>query len=212
MQISDLQPTKEGGPMTVRVTRIWDVLYNTSPEPSSLDMILLDKEGHTIQATVKKSLIQVFRGELSEGKVYTINHYEVAKHDRNHCAVRNELMIRFTPFTTTLEENENNDEIPRYKFELLPLARLEERNNKRDYLIDVIGIITGVAEKGNVKVQGQDTGIRRLRIEDERSNKVDITLWRQATNLIRKYQLNSTNATKIYFNLQIPEAEVFGQT
>ncbi|KAL2941344.1 Replication protein A 70 kDa DNA-binding subunit [Bienertia sinuspersici] len=109
MQISDLQPTKEGGSMT----------------------------GHTVQATVKKSLIQVFKGELSEEKVYTINHYEVAKHDRNHYAVRNELMIRFTPFTTTLEENENNDEIPRYMFELLPLARLEERNNKRDYIIGI---------------------------------------------------------------------------
>lgn len=57
-------------------------------------------------------------------------------HDRNYYAVRNELMIKFTPFTAVLEEGESNIVIPHHKFELLSLDRLEERNNKRDYLID----------------------------------------------------------------------------
>lgn len=74
----------------------------------------------------------MFKDDVIEGKLYTINHYEVGKHDHYHCVVRNELIIKFTPHTTVIEELETIAEIPMHKFEVLPLHRLDERNNKKD--------------------------------------------------------------------------------
>lgn len=232
--ILNLKPTFRGGPLVARVVRTWDVVYNQS-NPSSFDMLLYDEQGGLIVATVRRDLIQAYKDQISEGNIHTLNNFEVARNNKQHLPVKNDLIIRFTPYTTIFREQETQATIQDEVFMIHPLDRLNERNNKSDYSIDVVGLLTGVEEKTWVNVGANKSPIRRIYIEDPNNLKVTVTLWGPKADLIDiektkeitckvviitstkvnmyqgRYQLNSTSATKIYFNKDIPESEGFKQ-
>ncbi|XP_021866591.2 uncharacterized protein [Spinacia oleracea] len=141
-------------------------------------------QGGLIQATMRKDLMKTYKDQIVEGNIHTINNFEVARNNKLHCPVKNDMLIRFTPFTTVFQEQENAATIPMNNFQIHPLDRLQERNNKSDYAIDVVGLLIGVEEKTWVNVGLQRTPIRRIQIEDQCNTKVVVTLWGAKADLI----------------------------
>ncbi|XP_074278710.1 uncharacterized protein LOC141602306 [Silene latifolia] len=231
--IAAMVPSKSRYQITARATRIWEVGANQNAKPLSLDMVLLDTKGEHIHATIPQKWIRSFKDDIQEGRIYEVAHFEVAKNNRGYRPVHtNENLIKFTPFTSIIEQPEESNKIEKHKFEFHQLDLIHERNNKTDYLIDVIGVLTGVENKTEVRTEKGITEIRNIYIEDERQNEVKATLWGEAANFVSEadtrgpgvnkiivitstrvarykdeYQLSSTYGTKVYINIQIPEAK-----
>ncbi|XP_056696402.1 uncharacterized protein [Spinacia oleracea] len=187
-------------------------------------------QGKHIQAVVPKYLIKKFKEKLQEGEVYSMKHFNVAKNKRKHKPVHNEYIIWFTSYTSITWEQTNVDKIGMHCFEIIPFHKLHERNNRYDIVTDVIGLLIGVEnavtdEYGNIR--------KRLYIQDQREQKVMVTLWNEKTYLVSadnnndqdpkiliitstrvtqyngNYQLGSPSATKIYINMNNLDVQHF---
>ncbi|XP_074265105.1 uncharacterized protein LOC141587526 [Silene latifolia] len=169
VNIAAMVPSKSRYQITARATRIWEVAPNQNAKPLSLDMVLLDTKGEHIHATIPQKWIRNFKDDIQEGRIYEVAHFEVAKNNRGYRPVHtNENLIKFTPFTSIIEQPEDSNKIEKHKFEFHQLDLIHERNNKTDYLIDVIGVLTGVKNKTDVRTEKGITEIRNIYIEDER--------------------------------------------
>ncbi|XP_056684686.1 replication protein A 70 kDa DNA-binding subunit B-like isoform X1 [Spinacia oleracea] len=233
--IAELDTTKRDWTITARVTRMWEVRYKpTNPTPDTIDMVLLDEQGSQIQALVKKAIVSHFKDRLQEGRIYTTTHFNVGKNNRTRLQVENEYIIWFTSFTSVTLQEESSAAIPFHKFNLRPIDDLSERTNKIDVLTEVIGQLIGVENKITQNHDNNTDQRRTIHIQDERTNKIAVTLWGQQADLVAddvaengaqpkiviitatrvtmfkgNYQLNSTGGTKLYINLEIPEVENF---
>ncbi|KAK2434726.1 replication protein A 70 kDa DNA-binding subunit A [Trifolium repens] len=141
-------------------------------------------------------------------------------------------MLQFND-DTTYSEVEDDDSILLHVFEFVKYAHLESRIDKH-VLTDIIGVIVDVNPIEERKVHGGKVDMLSIRLKDIRGNTINVTLWgRHATifedtlkgNLCdapdpnvavitsttsKRYQgdlsLNSSSSTKIYVNIDIPEA------
>ncbi|KAK9690427.1 hypothetical protein RND81_09G127200 [Saponaria officinalis] len=228
--IAQLTPSKNKYQITTRATRIWEVPASQNERPYSLDMVLLDHEGSQIHATIPRRLINDHKENLREGVIYKIQHFEVATNTRSYRPVKaTNNIIKCTPFTSIVEDNQNQP-IAQHKFEFQPLHNLEERANKNDYLIDVVGLLIVVENKRQAMTSRGSTQLRHIYIQGEMKQNVRVTLWGNAAELINEsttqgtreptavvitstkvvyyegeYQIQSTYGTKIYVNLDIQE-------
>ncbi|XP_056685068.1 uncharacterized protein [Spinacia oleracea] len=143
--VSDLDASRKKWKIIARLTRLWEVRYDSkNVEPDTLDMILLDEQDNHIQAAVPKNLITHFKDRLHEWRIFTFKHFNVTKTKRKLKPVSNEYMIWFTSFTSITPEEENIAQIAIHKFEIKPLEHLQERSGRNDIVTDVIGLLTGV--------------------------------------------------------------------
>ncbi|XP_074303615.1 replication protein A 70 kDa DNA-binding subunit C-like, partial [Silene latifolia] len=233
VNIAAMVPSKSRYQITARVTRMWNVTLKPNESPLSLDMILLDAEGEHMHATIHKKWMHSFKEEIQEGQIYKLSHFEVAKNTRGYRPVHtNDNILKFTPFTSLIAQPERENQIQKHKFEIHPLHLLQERCNKIDYLIDVVGLLTGIENKTQVMTEYGPAEIRHIFIEDERKNNIKVSLWGEAADYLddktpneteatriivittarviqyqEKYQLRSTYGTKLYVNLEIPEVQ-----
>ncbi|KAK9667094.1 hypothetical protein RND81_14G232600 [Saponaria officinalis] len=229
--IATMAPSKSKYQLIARITRIWEVPSTESGQPNSLDMVILDQEGNHIQATVPKRLVNSFKEILEEGKIYKLQHFEVAQNNKTHRPLRSTPhIIKCNPFTSIVEERNQGQPIPKYKFEFYMLDRLQERTSKTDYLIDVVGLLTIVEEKRQVITKWGPANCRHIYIQDQSKQPVRVTLWGSAADQINEQtaletadtkvivitstkvvyyegtnQIQSTYGTKMYVNIDIPE-------
>ncbi|KAK2395640.1 replication protein A 70 kDa DNA-binding subunit [Trifolium repens] len=74
--VADILPGKENICINVRVLRLWMVPAFLNPcESSFLDMILIDKKGGKINATIRKQLIYMLESKLEEGEIYEMLYF-----------------------------------------------------------------------------------------------------------------------------------------
>ncbi|KAK9724003.1 hypothetical protein RND81_05G040700 [Saponaria officinalis] len=228
--LATLTPSKARYQITARATRIWEVAAKDADKPYSLDMVLLDHEGDQIHATIPRRLINQYAETLKEGTIYKIQHFEVAGSARSYRPVTStNNIIKWTPFTSIVQDDQSLP-IAKHKFEFCPFDSLAQRTNKLDHLIDVVGLLTTVESKQQALTSKGETQLRHIYIEDERNHNVRVTLWGKTADLIEEStiingseqkaviitstkvvdfkgetQVQSTYATKVYVNLEIPE-------
>ncbi|XP_050248582.1 uncharacterized protein LOC126695817 [Quercus robur] len=132
-----------------------------------------------------------------------------------------------------IELLETNDElIAKQKFELVPFDELKYLADKNTTLTDVIGEIVGISPMGKIEVRGKKMNKRLIELQDNRREKIRITFWYKFAKAInkdicfdnfvrpiiiitsttttvktymRKLSSSSTNSSKLYVNLDIPE-------
>ncbi|KAK9689594.1 hypothetical protein RND81_09G070000 [Saponaria officinalis] len=191
--IAKLTTSKARYQIIARATRIWEVPAKDEEKPYSLDMVLLDQEGSHIQATIPRRLINTFVETLKEGVIYKIQHFEVVAATRSYRPVTStNNIIKWTSFTSIVEDDQHMP-IPKHKFEFHPIQNLALRTNKLDYLIGK-SYLTVIERKKKATTSKGETQLRYIYIEYERET-----------------QLQSTYATNININFDIPEARILKQ-
>ncbi|QHN98735.1 Fgenesh protein [Arachis hypogaea] len=60
-----------------------------------VEMVVLDKEGDTIQCTVKDIFVPIFEGLLAEGNVYVVTNFGVALNTIKFKSTRYEFRLHF---------------------------------------------------------------------------------------------------------------------
>ncbi|KAK9724892.1 hypothetical protein RND81_05G106500 [Saponaria officinalis] len=189
--------------------------------------------GTQIHATIPRRLINNYAEILKEGMIYKIQHFEVAATTRSYRPVTStNNIIKWTSFTSIVEDNQSTP-IAKHKFEFHPIDNLADRANKTDYLI---GVLTIIESKKKIMTSNGETTLRHIYVEDERKQPVRVTLWGDKADLIDETtvadnaeqmvvvitsgkvvdykgesQLQSTYATKVYVNLNIPETRKFNE-
>jgi len=133
----------------VRVSRIWVAFHPNTGTVFSLDCLLIDEEGATMQAYAPLSDMERFKGQLVEGKVYALMDFAVRPRKNEYMACRNGLMIYMHGLTVVDEIDENTSSwIPLHSFEFVDFDDVPLRNGDKRFFTDVIGQIVSIEGVG----------------------------------------------------------------
>ncbi|XP_077252562.1 replication protein A 70 kDa DNA-binding subunit B-like [Tasmannia lanceolata] len=203
--LKELHKDKQDWQIHVRITRMWDAVnIKSNNELISLELILLDEEGEHIQASIKKKSTHQFRALLEEGHVYVIKNFIVVDSKNEYRIVSDKYMINFHEITFVKEKMTESDEIGEHRFELIPFSILYNRVNNNKFLTDVIGQITAISAIEETQAKGKKVNKRVIELQDKRL-KIMTMYYILKIDTNRNLSLSSTNATKFYVNLGIPE-------
>ncbi|KAL5652353.1 hypothetical protein ACJX0J_037811, partial [Zea mays] len=234
--ITELNPQKINVVIRVRVIRKWEFRGATNDGPlRHINLILADEQGTAIHAEIPAALA-IEKGSLIQiDKVYEIRHFRVMPSRGYFKPVHNNLMIQFTLYTQAKVVNDPPHIFPIYIYNLTSFEKVEENVDNRNYLIDVIGMLTQI---GAPHVAGYNNSsiVRDIFIKDISDASLKITLWgdqasgfsidnvcNESNNkpivimfvgcLAKQFKgqsyLSSTTATTWYFNPNIPEAQEY---
>ncbi|XP_039800859.1 uncharacterized protein LOC120665331 isoform X7 [Panicum virgatum] len=165
-----------------RLTRLSEFILDDKPEQiQRLDFVLLDVEGHAIEAQVPQQHISRFLSRLKEGTVYFVEFFQVVPCRTNYRAVSHTYMIKFTCHTRVTEFNAAPPTLPKYAYTLASFDTLRTRIDYTADMSDTIGRIVSVEPATTAYVKGLKKAIRHLYISDGRES-IEVVLWsRQAT-------------------------------
>uniref|UniRef100_R7W8D0 Replication protein A 70 kDa DNA-binding subunit B/D first OB fold domain-containing protein n=1 Tax=Aegilops tauschii TaxID=37682 RepID=R7W8D0_AEGTA len=135
-KLRDLNTTGQNWNIQVKVMRIWDSVNPTTDELISLDMILMDEQGETNDATIWKNLIDTFRSKINERSIYGFNNFKVVESTK-YRPVSNEIKIFFAYNTTVKEIKGYSEVFPDYCFKFATMETLEERAEKDTQCLEI---------------------------------------------------------------------------
>ncbi|KAI3947369.1 hypothetical protein MKW92_015458, partial [Papaver armeniacum] len=206
----------------VRIIRMWHELdFMRTNDVTSLDLLLLDDADVLMHAIIQKKYIWKFEPLLEEGLLLGLTNLTF-----------NDYRAYFNWNTDVTPLESTTPTIPRHKFFFKEFEALAV-DNTNTYLTDVVGVLTSHTNLQQLKRSSGDACfMRELTFENISSMKLKVTLWGDSTSelarnlethemnpkpivavvagaYVKQYlgqaSLSSTNATKIYFDLDIPE-------
>ncbi|XP_075670329.1 replication protein A 70 kDa DNA-binding subunit C-like [Castanea sativa] len=195
--LDEINTEKGDWNIRVRVTRMWEVLnIKTNNELISVDLVLL--EDNLIHASIRKSFVNHFR-DIQEGKIYRIKYFGVVKNKDAYRIVNHKYMIRFYA-TTSVKLLESNDElIAKQKVELAPFDELKYLADKNMYNFNRREKIRITFWEKFAKANNEDICF------DNSVWPIIVITSTTIKTYMRKLSLSSTNSSKLYVNLDIPE-------
>ncbi|GAU29161.1 hypothetical protein TSUD_275800 [Trifolium subterraneum] len=123
----------------VRVLRLWSVYSFMKPDQVNLlQMVLIDEKGATIHATVRRQMLYLFRLKITEGEVYKMSFFTVSP------------------------------ESDRYGLSLTSIGDICGHGPDHDFLVDVVGLITGISAEREYICDGKVTKMILLELTDNR--------------------------------------------
>ncbi|XP_027905618.1 ATP-dependent DNA helicase PIF1-like [Vigna unguiculata] len=162
--VSQVTPEKENWNIIVRVIRSWFVPDFTKQRcPFSMELVIQDKEGSKIHASIRRTLIYIFQTEISEGHVYAIQNFSVAPNSGIYRTTHHPYKINFQ-FGTKVSLLHGNL-VPDLKPQYTPLSLLTTTRFDTDYLVDILGLLVGVGTERELQVNGKTTKLNVIAIE-----------------------------------------------
>ncbi|KAJ1375657.1 Nucleic acid-binding, OB-fold [Sesbania bispinosa] len=205
-------------------------------DPYALEMVFIDEEGGRIEATVPKNFMMKFSQAVAEREVYRLSNFGLTENSGKFRAAHHEFKIVFNGGTKMIPCPSVN--ISASGFSLLKTSDINKTiNGCSDFLFDFMGVLTAVSEEITMKKQGRETRLILLDLVDEMlastfylgsircavfDDMVDVvagfrTVPRDGLpvliiQLAKASQVgiqNVMNATKFYWNPDLPEAIEF---
>ncbi|KAI3887735.1 hypothetical protein MKX03_018582, partial [Papaver bracteatum] len=235
LTLKDFQEKNGIGPWMarVRIVRMWhETDFMKTNDVTTLDLLLLDDTGDLLHAIVQKKYIWKFEPLIEEGMLLCVNNLTFALEKKMFRPARNDYRAYFNWNTDITPLGDSSGSIPRHKFDFTELENLAAANDNT-YLIDVVGVLTSHTNLQQFKRNsGNISFMRELTLENLSGTKIKVTLWGDSTSeltrnlaahelnpcpvvavvtgvyvkqYLGKASLSSTNATRIYFDIDIPE-------
>ncbi|MCH80240.1 replication factor A protein [Trifolium medium] len=233
-EIADVVPGKENARIRARVIRLWKVPAFLNPsESSSIEMVLIDDKGGKIHATIRKQLIHVFDSQLEEGQVYEMSNFSVFPQSGNYRTTLHPYKIVFQLRTKVAVAEGSN--ITQLGIGVTSLAEIGAYTHDYEFLVDVIGLMTGISTEREYVRDGKLTKMVVIELTDH-SGKCECALFGEYVDELNKKMGKSStgglpivvvqfakvkifrdkaslqnvlNTTRILINPDIPEAEAF---
>nr|ABD33040.1 Nucleic acid-binding, OB-fold, subgroup [Medicago truncatula] len=141
--ISNVSPRKQSWTLVVRVVRAWfGQNYKNKKLPFSMELVLIDRKGDRIGASIRRTLIYKFKNQLQEGMVFTISSFNVASNIGSYRPSRNEYKLNFT--INTKVKLSKTVLVPTNVYSFTPAPNVFNESYDNNYLVDVIGVMIGV--------------------------------------------------------------------
>nr|CAD1818325.1 unnamed protein product [Ananas comosus var. bracteatus] len=103
--LKELHSVQRQTKIKVRISRIWEaktpLLKN---DILSLECLLIDEEGYSMQATIRKHDADNFKSLIDEGSVYIVDNFNLILAKNNYAAVNQKHMIQFSKWTHLLKD------------------------------------------------------------------------------------------------------------
>ncbi|KAI3855292.1 hypothetical protein MKW92_052720 [Papaver armeniacum] len=217
----------------VRIVRMWHELdFMRTNDVTSLDLLLLDDADDLMHAIVRKKYIWKFEPLLEEGMLLGLTNLTFAAEKKMFRPAHNDYRAYFNWNTDVTPLEPTAPAIPRHKFFFTEFEAIAA-DSDNTYLTDVVGVLTSHTNLQQLKRSSGDTCfMRELTLESISGMKLKVTLWGDSTSeltrnlethemnskpivavvagaYVKQYlghaSLSSTNATKIFFDLDISE-------
>ncbi|XP_061372552.1 uncharacterized protein LOC133315022 [Gastrolobium bilobum] len=194
--IKDLNPTKEDWRIKVKVVRSWQVPnFQRKGLDDNVEMVMLDERGGRIHATVKGTL-QV-RKKITDGKVNFIKNFGVGFSNGNFRPTRHDYRLSFNLRTDVRSIVQPN--FPANVFDFVDYNVIEKESSESPYLIDIIGLLSGVGEVCEHVVSGRKTKMIVLELDNLRGHKLECTLWEHYVDEVQSFLASSNTPHKLLY-------------
>ncbi|OMO57944.1 Retrotransposon-like protein [Corchorus capsularis] len=157
---------------------MWDTVLPDAVVPIRSDLLLVDRDGSSMQAIRPKAISRRFSTKIVEGCVYKFTRFDIVVCRLSYLAMPSEYIIYLNSSTSLEEITESISrkftyfDYPRHFFRFATLEDLRARNEKSRILTD-IGVLTIIGSKTNVKrasgnssTNRRDIMIKMLRLEN----------------------------------------------
>ncbi|KAK2364733.1 replication factor A protein [Trifolium repens] len=203
--VAEILPNKDSIRIQVMVLRLWKVPAFLNPaETSSIVMVLVDEKAGKIHASIRRQLLYMFESKIEEGEAYQMSYFSAAS------------------------------DICRYGLTLTSLDEVCSHSHDFEFLVDVIGLMTGISPERKYVRYGRVTKMVVVELTDA-SGKCDCALFGDYVGELNKKMgkagqglpvvviqfvkvkifrdqasiQNVINTTRIFVNPDIPEALQF---
>ncbi|XP_027927578.1 replication factor A protein 1-like [Vigna unguiculata] len=183
--LQELNPEKESWNIVARVVRLWFVEdYTKGKSPFSMEIVLQDKEGVLIHASVRCTLIYKFQSEIKEDKVYSIQSFSVSCNGGSYRTTNHAYKINFQ-FGTKVNLVESTL-VPNISTAYTPFSTIQAPGFDIDYLVNVIGMFTGVGTERELEKGGKKTNMNVILIESD-GYRLECTLFGQYVDMLNAF-------------------------
>ncbi|XP_061354913.1 uncharacterized protein LOC133299465 [Gastrolobium bilobum] len=186
--LKDVSPAKEDWRIKVKVVRAWKVPnFQRNNFYDNVEMVLMDEQGGRIHATVKGSL-QVWK-KIHEGECYFIKKFGVGFNSDIFRPTRHQYHLSFNLRTDVKSIVDSN--LSASGFDLFDYEIIEKESSDSPYLVDVIGLLSGIGEVCDRVVSGKKTKMVVLELDNMRGHKLECTLWEHYVDEVQSFLANS---------------------
>ncbi|XP_019084311.1 PREDICTED: uncharacterized protein LOC104709609 [Camelina sativa] len=147
VNINEINPALDHYKIRVRVIRLWKAF-------KSLQMVLVDREGTRIHASIEDALVKKFHNQINVGESKIIDTFSLVDYDGDYRTSALGFKIVFYRTTTIKPYDDFPARVPENYFQEFSTI-LAGKIDKR-VLFDVVGQIAGVGSLDNVKTKGKD--------------------------------------------------------
>ncbi|KAL1823138.1 hypothetical protein ACET3Z_009916 [Daucus carota] len=226
--LTALQRKTDTQRIQLRVGRIWEAINRNNKTVLHTNVEFMDQQGDHILAIIRNNQRTLIMPQLKEQSVYDISNFKIVPGPSTYRSVDMDMAINFF-YKTTIQEAEDNNSIPHYKFELQPFHRVKD-------LVGRVKNLIGLLSTSNKHLLDMLSYARCLSLKQNtspriclffRNEKIIVTLWEErayqfqagldnrgqsplfvvitgllAKKFSDKASLSSTDATKTFFNIE----------
>ncbi|AES87502.2 animal RPA1 domain protein [Medicago truncatula] len=150
--------------MVVRVVRAWFVQdYKNKKLSFSMELVLMDRKGDRIGASIRRTLIYKSKEQLQEGMVFTISSFDVASNSGSYRPSRNEYKLNFT--INTKVKLSKTVLVPTNVYSFTSAYDVFNESYDNNFLVDVIGVMTGVGVEREYERDGVKTKMNVIELD-----------------------------------------------
>ncbi|CAJ2638181.1 unnamed protein product [Trifolium pratense] len=165
--IMAVNPSKTNGVYEVRVLKKWKAAdYLSSGGSSTLELVLIDKNGHKIQASIANDLVAAFDDQIVEGGVYEISFVNVVFNFGFHLPSYHRYKFDFNENSKVVPSS--NDLLPTYGLSLISFESVLKRRSHYRNLVDVIGVVTSINHDKDFFPDGSVAESVTFKLNDQR--------------------------------------------
>ncbi|KAI3683260.1 hypothetical protein L1987_83763 [Smallanthus sonchifolius] len=145
-------------------------------ETYSIEMIVVDEEGTTMQANVLKRWFSLFEHLLKDTSCYFIVKPTIGRNNSRNKYVANDNKISIYSYSKVYLCSDFSG--PTYGFSFITFDPIVAQSIPEDTPLDVIGFVADVGEVKNIKTsKGKDTYKVNVLIQDLKMHKIFLSLW-----------------------------------
>ncbi|KAJ1436757.1 hypothetical protein SESBI_04066 [Sesbania bispinosa] len=165
-KINNVCERRENWRLIVKLVRVWNMCSIATPNyPYATEMVFVDEEGSTIEATIQKHLMNKFANAVVEGEVYKLTNFGVTTNSGKFRVAGHDFKLVFDASTKMVPCP--SAPIPSLGLSLLKTSDIAKTNGRSEYLLDFMGILTAVSEEMILSKERHQTRMMLLDLVDE---------------------------------------------
>ncbi|KAL6614561.1 hypothetical protein ACP70R_036831 [Stipagrostis hirtigluma subsp. patula] len=180
--LKDVNPDSQRWRVKVRVVRFSQFLTKDQPpRVQRIDFIMLDEKNKSMECNIPQRWIATHRARLVEDHVYFIHYFEVVNARSTHRPVDHDYLARLTKHTEITEVTTVAPDFPLYACTICSFAELAAKADKRERLLDGIGVLKKCGHPNMVTTASGTKPLRNVIITDG-SETASVALWGNHAN------------------------------
>ncbi|KAF7822124.1 replication protein A 70 kDa DNA-binding subunit [Senna tora] len=200
--VNDINRSRSNWTIKIRITRLWESPpYPKTCPDNTIDMVLCDKDGSKIAASVKSVFANKFKNNLKEGAVYIMSGFNVVASSSTFRATRHSYKLNFQ-YQTRIARADDDGSIHQFGFEFVPAVKIISGELDQNILVDVIGRVFNMSEVHESSSSDPNSMRVTIYIEDTDKTQLAITLWGQYANQIVQYMSKNSESAAIVVAFQ----------